>query len=196
MRSSLGREGAYSPAVTRACLCFASCLSSVFNRKRVLPRTKRCIQLVHLFGLFQSGTVLLTCTTLMLWKITGQLFCRLPFSLALGEPLCLIPVMHLRQECDAAFLSASCWLGLGLMSPATDGAHFDHLTEGVSPGFSTVKLLVFLLLIYLRTHGFCFIQWVTATVASRNPFKLAFPFFFVVSSSLFECSLLSGTRCS
>ena len=48
-------------------------------------------------------------------------------------------------------LFASSWLGCGLISPVTDDVHFDHLTEVVSPGFSTIKLLVFLLFTSLPT---------------------------------------------
>lgn len=79
-----------------------------------------------------------------------------------------------------------CWLGLGLLSPVTDGVHFNHLTEAVSAGFSTAKLLVFLPT-YLPTYSWfpVLFSGLQPTVASRSPVKLAFPFFF------FCCILLT-----
>lgn len=73
----------YYHLIIRLHLGLASCLNHVFNRKRVLFRIKPCIQLLCLFGLLQSGTVpqVLTFMTLILWKITVQLFCRLSLNL-------------------------------------------------------------------------------------------------------------------
>lgn len=50
--------------------------------------------------------------------------------------------------------SSLCILLIGTLldGPVTDDVHFGHVTKEVSPGFSPVKLLVFLLFTYLPTY--------------------------------------------